>query len=135
MRRLSTHLLLLACTLLPLAHAIARGELATACHDDVQQLCAGVAPGGGRIAGCLREHATKVSPACKQAIAKAKARGGRGAAGAACKDDVARLCPDATGNRDALRQCLRAHAGELSDGCRTALATARQQRRGEPPGR
>ena len=137
MTRLSTHILLLslACTVLLPAYATARGELAAACRDDVQRLCPGVPPGGGRIGRCLREQAAKVSAPCKQAIVAMRARGGREQAGGACRDDVARLCPDAAGDRNALRQCVRAHARELSDGCRNALAALRRQRRAEPPAR
>jgi hypothetical protein len=43
-----------------------------ACQADVQKLCAGVQPGGGRIVACLKEHKDEVSDGCKQAIAKAR---------------------------------------------------------------
>ena len=41
------------------------------CDADIQTLCAGVQPGGGRILACLKEHKDKVSDACKMAIVKA----------------------------------------------------------------
>jgi len=40
-----------------------------ACRSDLQSLCAGVQPGGGRIRGCMREHRTQLSAACKIALA------------------------------------------------------------------
>ena len=132
--RLALVALLLTGVLVPGA-ASARGELAAACRADVARLCPGVSPGGGRLAGCLKEHAPQVSEPCKQAIADWRARGGRGPGGGpgpgkgACRDDVTRLCPDATGDREKLRACIRARAGELSDGCKDALAARRQQRR------
>jgi hypothetical protein len=43
-----------------------------ACQPDVQKLCAGIQPGGGRIVACLKEHKEEVSDGCKQAIAKAR---------------------------------------------------------------
>jgi hypothetical protein len=43
-----------------------------ACQADVQKLCPGVQPGGGRIVACLKEHKDDVSDGCKQAIAKAR---------------------------------------------------------------
>jgi hypothetical protein len=49
--------------------ALADGR--TACASDVQKLCAGVAPGGGRIIACLKQHQADVSDGCKQAIARA----------------------------------------------------------------
>jgi hypothetical protein len=44
------------------------------CKADVATLCSGVQPGGGRIAGCLKQNEAKVSPACKDALAKAHER-------------------------------------------------------------
>jgi len=38
-----------------------------ACASDVQKLCAGVQPGGGRIVACLKEHKDSLSDQCKQA--------------------------------------------------------------------
>jgi Cysteine rich repeat len=48
-------------------------RLAAACGKDVQTLCPGVLPGGGRIGQCLKAHASQVSPGCKSAIAAAMA--------------------------------------------------------------
>jgi len=50
------------------------GALRGACREDVEQLCAGVQPGGGRIAQCLREHQDRVSEGCKSAIASARSQ-------------------------------------------------------------
>lgn len=43
-----------------------------ACSGDLQQLCAGVPSGGGRLIACLKEHRDQVSPGCKQAIMAAR---------------------------------------------------------------
>jgi len=37
----------------------------SACGEDVQSLCPGVAPGGGRIVECLVAQSAKLSPACR----------------------------------------------------------------------
>ena len=42
-----------------------------ACEADIQKLCAGVKPGGGRILACLKQHKDQVSDGCKQAVVKA----------------------------------------------------------------
>ena len=42
-----------------------------ACEADVQKLCTGVQPGGGRILACLKQHKDQVSDGCKQAVQKA----------------------------------------------------------------
>jgi len=39
-----------------------------ACASDVQKLCPSVAPGGGRILGCLKQHKDEVSEGCKRAV-------------------------------------------------------------------
>jgi D-serine deaminase-like pyridoxal phosphate-dependent protein len=54
----------------PLPPAV--NEARAACEADVQKLCAGVQPGGGRILACLKEHKDAVSDGCKQALAKVK---------------------------------------------------------------
>jgi hypothetical protein len=81
-----------------------------ACRADAQALCAGVAPGGGRIAACLRSHESKLSPACKDQLATVET----------CAAELKKLCPDASGDR-ALRQCATTQQRQLSGTCRAAL--------------
>jgi hypothetical protein len=50
-----------------------------ACKADVATLCSGVQPGGGRVVGCLKQNEAQVSAACKDAMAKARARRAPGA--------------------------------------------------------
>jgi hypothetical protein len=44
-------------------------EVKEACADDLQQFCAGVKTGGGRVAQCLKRHKDKLSAECKAEIA------------------------------------------------------------------
>ena len=55
-------------------------EVRNACAGDVQRLCAGVQPGGGRLVACLKQNQQQVSQGCKQAIANAmqQSKGGTG---------------------------------------------------------
>jgi len=46
----------------------------SACGADVRSLCAGVAPGGGRIIQCISNNAASLSPACKDVLAPFAAR-------------------------------------------------------------
>ncbi|MBR0716369.1 cysteine rich repeat-containing protein [Bradyrhizobium liaoningense] len=46
----------------------------SACSADIRTLCAGVAPGGGRIIQCVANQAAKLSPACKDVLAPFAAR-------------------------------------------------------------
>lgn len=55
-----------------LPHPPSINEVRAACDADVQKLCAGVQPGGGRILACLKERKEAVSDGCKQALDKAK---------------------------------------------------------------
>lgn len=57
--------------------------LRAACTADVQRLCAGVQPGGGRIVSCLKENKNSLSDRCKQAAGLAANPGGPYAPGAA----------------------------------------------------
>ncbi len=52
-----------------------------ACSADLQQFCAGVQAGGGRMLACLKEHRDQVSPACTQAV-KSVLQGSAGGAAA-----------------------------------------------------
>lgn len=46
----------------------------SACGSDIRTLCAGVAPGGGRIVQCLSNRAASLSPACRDVLAPFAAR-------------------------------------------------------------
>jgi hypothetical protein len=48
--------------------------LRSACGGDVRTVCAGVAPGGGRIVQCLANRAADLSPACRDVLAPFAAR-------------------------------------------------------------
>jgi hypothetical protein len=50
-----------------------------ACATDLQQFCAGVQSGGGRLLACLKDHRDQVSAGCKQAV-RAALQGPAGAA-------------------------------------------------------
>jgi hypothetical protein len=48
------------------------GALAATCRNDVVRWCSDVAPGGGRVVGCLRANAADLSPECGDALERAK---------------------------------------------------------------
>jgi hypothetical protein len=45
-------------------------QKAEACRIDVEQFCKGTEPGGGRIKRCLKENETKLSPTCRDSLAR-----------------------------------------------------------------
>lgn len=67
---------LLAGTLLLSASAAwaAGGEVRQACAGDVKALCAGVKPGGGRLAACMRDNTDRLSQGCRQALSANRAQ-------------------------------------------------------------
>jgi hypothetical protein len=58
--------LLFVCSLSTMAPANAAGL--AACKADAARLCPGITPGGGKLAGCLKEHQDEVSIGCGKAI-------------------------------------------------------------------
>lgn len=53
------------------AQQISRQQLAglrAACETDLKTYCAGIQPGGGRIAQCLRTNAASLSQPCKDQL-------------------------------------------------------------------
>lgn len=42
--------------------------VANECRDDLQKLCSGTQPGGGRLLACLEKNEKQVSGRCKQAL-------------------------------------------------------------------
>jgi hypothetical protein len=47
-------------------------EIALICRWDIGLLCSEVSPGDGRLATCLNDNASDLSPECKAALARAK---------------------------------------------------------------
>lgn len=52
----------------------------SACKEDRAMFCASVAPGGGRIARCLMDHADALTPQCRTALNEARTAMGASAA-------------------------------------------------------
>src|SRR6516162_1454049 len=86
------------------------------CATDIQSLCAGVKPGGGRVLACLQSHvsAGDLSVGCSTILSKviwvAKE----------CVGDIRQFCPTAT--YENVGQCMQPHLGETSGTCQSALA-------------
>ncbi len=95
------------------------------CTQEIQQYCADVQPGGGRIVQCLRANEAKLSPACVRRIDDLQATFST-PAGAACREDWVSLCyhPRASTDRQGIVQCLQAHEAQLSSPCQKALQGA-----------
>ena len=86
------------------------------CSTDIQSLCAGVKPGGGRVLACLQSHvaAGDLSVGCSTILSKAIWTAQQ------CAGDIRQFCPNATYSN--VGDCMRPHLGEASQMCRSALA-------------
>src|SRR5205085_7675607 len=99
--------------------AMAQGTaVRQACGTDIQQYCAGVEPGDGRLRACVQEHFAAFSETCKQALVSSVALV------KACKDDVQRTCPDSQPGGRRIQACMKDHFTEYSDRCQQAIGTA-----------
>src|SRR4029079_1555802 len=79
---------LLPAALLSLGVVVLPGSTRTAnaaeplsyCKSDVARLCPGIAPGGGKLLGCLKEHENEISVGCAKALKAMKTKMGKGRA-------------------------------------------------------
>ena len=111
---LKSVLVISAALLLSGSSAVAQGA-AKACVADVKKNCAGVEPGEGRIADCIKKHVGDLSAPCQQLLASTAA------AAKTCTDDVKQRCADAR-RRTAKIACLKSTLTNLSDGCKSAIS-------------
>ena len=93
-----------------------------ACRADVQKLCKGVQPGGGRIAACLKQHESEISPGCRERIAEAREEVKEIAE--ACKADSEALCKGVQPGQGRIMRCLAEHNDKLSSACRAKISEA-----------
>ena len=100
--------------------AMAQGmAVRQACGPEIQQHCAGVEPGEGRLRDCVKEHFAAFSEKCKQALLSSVA------VVRACKPDVQRTCPDIQPGAGRIQACMKDHFAEYSDRCKQAIVTAK----------
>lgn len=52
-----------------------RQAVRAACQADLMKVCAGIQPGGGRIAACAKAKFDQLSPPCQQALMAMKQGG------------------------------------------------------------
>lgn len=94
-------------------------EEAKPCAEDAARLCKGVQAGEGRVARCMKQHESELSPACKANIAKAKENIKEAAD--ACKADMEKNCKDVKPGGGRILQCLKQHEATLSPECKEKL--------------
>jgi hypothetical protein len=96
-----------------------------ACRADVDRLCPGIAPGGGRIAACLKANQAQVSPACKTELASVARKVKE--VGAACEDDIRSFCADVKPGQFAVLRCLADNKFSLTPACQDVVRGAQEK--------
>jgi hypothetical protein len=100
--------------------AMAQGSaVRQACGSEIQQHCAEVQPGEGRLRACVKENFAAFSEPCKQAML------GSVAVVRACKADVQRTCPRVQPGGGRIQACMKDHFSEYSEPCKQAIVTAK----------
>src|SRR5262249_6022735 len=94
-----------------------------ACEAEIQQHCAGVEPGEGRMRECVKDHFADFSEHCKQALLSGVA------VVKACKAGVQQTCSGVQPGGGRIQACMKDHFTEYSDTCKRAIITAKFGRR------
>jgi Cysteine rich repeat len=107
-------------------------EIRAACEEDAGKFCAGVQPGGGRIARCLRQHEKDLSEACRNEGRKLgeERREHRALVQdvqRSCQKDAQKFCSDVKPGGGRVARCLRSHKDELSPACTEAVRVAKDK--------
>jgi hypothetical protein len=95
-------------------------QVKEACQPDAEKFCKAIAPGGGRIAACLKAHESDLSPACQRIFAMVEAAVRE--VHEACNGDAEKLCQGIRPGGGRILACLKSHEAELSGACKAALA-------------
>ena len=108
---------------LVVATGASAAQNAKPCAEDAANLCQGVQPGGGRVAKCLKEYSSELSPACKDSMVKAKARAKAKAKSfkQACGQDARKFCKDEKRGGGRIMKCLTLRQDELSPACKEMI--------------
>ena len=94
-------------------------EFLQACKADLDQYCAAVEPGGGRMLACLSRHQLEVSRPCQSELDRVgEARDRLAAFRGACTKDLAALCADVPQQAGPLLECVEANATRVSPECK-----------------
>jgi hypothetical protein len=95
------------------------GRVNRSCMTDIDKFCKGIAPGNGRIAQCLKEHTSELSPDCKANRTELKKKVTEMREN--CKIDVDKYCNDINPGAGRIIKCLKAHDSELNPDCKASI--------------
>ena len=96
--------------------AMAQGSaVRQACGPELQQHCAGIEPGEGRLRACVKREFRRLLGALQASLLSSVA------VVRACKADVQRTCPDVQPGGGRIQACMKDHFAEYSDSCKQAI--------------
>lgn len=104
-----------------------------ACRAEAEKLCPGLKPGEG-LGKCVDEHLSELSAQCQEhhkkmkAMHEAKKEGRKEAVDAAkeaCAADHDKFCKGLEPGKG-LFKCMKEHESELSEGCKSAVASMKE---------
>lgn len=107
----------------PAAVTAQNATVRQACKADLQEHCAEVQPGEGRLRACVKENFTAFSEPCKTALLSSVA------VVKACKADVQKTCSGIEPGNGRIQACMKDHFAEYSQPCQQAIITAKFGRR------
>ena len=94
-------------------------EFLQACKADLDQYCAAVEPGAGRMLACLSRHQLEISRSCQGELERiGQARDRLEAFRSACTKDLAALCSDVPQQAGPLLECVEANQARVSPECK-----------------
>ncbi|MGO3928576.1 hypothetical protein [Rhodopseudomonas pseudopalustris] len=93
------------------------------CAADVKALCAGIAPGQGRIKACIKKQLIGLSQTCEERVFSVAV------SSKVCRDDVTRLCASAKRGTGGVRACMKANIADVSEPCKDAMSRAASGRK------
>jgi hypothetical protein len=102
--------------------AAQQGPARQACGADLNQVCAGIQPGDGRISACVREHFSQLSAACRNALISGAT------ITKACKADYQLKCTGIEPGGGRSQACMKDHFAELDELCQKALLLGKLQK-------
>ena len=100
--------------------AMAQGSaVRQACGPELQQHCAGIEPGEGRLRACVQQNFTAFSEPCRQLLLS------NIVVVRACRDDVQKTCAGVQAGGGRIQACMKDHFAEYSETCKRAIIAAK----------
>jgi hypothetical protein len=106
-----------------------------ACRRQILELCPGMQPTNPRLAACLKENESRLSPDCRQKIQRRigagrnrSRRGNRSQASGACRQEISTLCPGLKPGDQRFGACVQENRKKLSQDCQQRLQQRLSQR-------